>query len=98
EEKSRAQPGRANRRSREPSVPEGLGAVLPPDCVNIAQRRERRRFSTIVTRLSLVAVAASAVGPPVGQAQAPSITFVQANAVVPQTPQSTVTVPFASAQ
>jgi hypothetical protein len=60
--------------------------------------RNSKRLSKNVSDLSLVAVLAFAVAPLVGTAQAPSVTFVQANAVVPQTPQSSVTVAFASAQ
>ena len=52
-----------------------------------------KRFSRVVTCLSLVALIAFAVGPQIGKAQAPSIAFVQANVVVPQTSQSTVPVP-----
>ena len=37
-----------------------------------------KRFSRVVTCLSLVALIAFAVGPQIGKAQAPSIAFVQA--------------------
>jgi chitodextrinase len=60
--------------------------------------RPARNVSSIFCCLSLVAVIAFAVGPLVGKAQAPSTAFVQVNAAVPQTPQSIVRVPFASAQ
>jgi hypothetical protein len=62
--------------------------------------RAARHRSNLVGCLSLVVVIATAGSPLVGKTKTkpPSITFVQANAAVPQTPQSIVTVPFASAQ
>src|SRR5438034_4574132 len=66
--------------------------------------RAARHRSNIVGCLSLVVVIVIAGSPLVGKTRTraktkpPSITFVQANAAVPQTPQSIVTVPFASAQ
>src|SRR5947207_8121696 len=64
--------------------------------------RAARHRSNIVGCLSLVVVIAIASSPLGGKTKTktklPSITFVQANAAVPQTPQSIVTVPFASAQ
>jgi chitodextrinase len=58
---------------------------------------QAKRVSRLVGCVSLVAAITVAIGPQRGHAQA-SIAFVQVNAAVPQTAQSTVTLPFASAQ